>query len=227
MSIGKEKNMKQLLNTWCEAANAATNENLVSVILYGSRARLESHASDADLNLFVVLKEAKLEEIQKLDKSAQKSLRDFSPRLVFWSETELKNAWDVFPLEFLDIKENHEILMGKDPFNKKQPEKKHLRYQLELELRSKLLSMRSAYVQFQADRKAMSLYLIQATKSFEYLHRHAVQQYPKLKTVGRDVFDKSAKMLKQKRTPSKQALEQLFQQLHETIVLVVSRINKA
>ncbi len=64
---------------------------------------------------------------------------------LFLTEKEIHDSLDVFPLEFLDIKSQHEIIHGKDVFNSLTIRKEHVRHQLEFEFRSKIIKLREAY----------------------------------------------------------------------------------
>ncbi|MBS3117956.1 hypothetical protein J4430_03715 [Candidatus Woesearchaeota archaeon] len=60
---------------------------------------------------------------------------------------ELTNGLDVFPLEFLNMKLDHNILHGDDIFKDLNFEKKHIRRELEFEFRSKLIHLRQGYIE--------------------------------------------------------------------------------
>ena len=60
----------------------------------------------------LVFKKIDLAQIAKINTLMPRRIRKKLPRLVFWTEEEIRNAWDVFPLEFEDIKENHRCLVG-------------------------------------------------------------------------------------------------------------------
>ncbi len=62
------------------------------------------------------------------------------------SETEFLNCLDVFPMEFLDFKYQGELLLGSDIIRDRKASKKNLRHECEFYLRSRLLSLREAYV---------------------------------------------------------------------------------
>lgn len=63
-----------------------------------------------------------------------------------FTKDEIKNAVDVFPVEFLNIKKRRIILYGEDIFKDIEISKEKLRHQLEFELRSKLIHLRQAYL---------------------------------------------------------------------------------
>lgn len=63
-----------------------------------------------------------------------------------FTKDEIKNAVDVFPVEFLNIKKRRTILYGEDIFKDIEISKEKLRHQLEFEFRSKLIHLRQAYL---------------------------------------------------------------------------------
>ena len=154
--------MENTVQGWAKELKQALGINLVSVILYGSAVRGEYVRARSDLNLMLVFKKLDLEHITKVGKLMRRKVRKTLPQLVFWTEKELANAWDVFPLEFEDIMTNHRCLVGKDPFTKRKVNKKHMRYQLEFELRSKLLNVRDSWLSLRRDKYALTMFLIKA-----------------------------------------------------------------
>lgn len=219
--------MQQALKKWTQTIQTQAGAELSAVILYGSAARVERLDKYSDLNLLVVLKQADLGRMAEIHAAAQKHLRGFKANLVFWAEAELKRAWDAFPLEFTDIQGNHRCLLGQDPFRGRRVEKKHLRFQLEFELRSKLLALRSAWLNFRDDRRALELYLRQAGKSLAYLIRQGQPVFPKLKTVPRQAWEDIARWREAKVRPGKPELRRLFLALHEALSSAVRVIDAA
>jgi predicted nucleotidyltransferase len=212
---------------WAKELKQALGTNLASVILYGSAVRGEYVRSRSDLNLMLVFKKLDLEHITKVRKLMRRKVRKTLPQIVFWTGKELANAWDVFPLEFEDIMENHRCLVGKDPFTKRKVDKKHMRYQLEFELRSKLLNVRDSWLGLRRDKYALKMFLIKAGNSFDYLIRKAEGVFGKKMAVSTDVFEK-IKQVKTKEIRLKRCeLQALFHQLHEVVESAIKKIDAA
>ena len=68
-----------------------------------------------------------------------------------FTKDEIKNAIDVFPVEFLNIKKHHKMLYGEDIFKNIEVSKEKLRHQLEFEFRSKLIHLRQSYLKSDGD----------------------------------------------------------------------------
>jgi len=215
------------IEQWAKELKQALGNNLVSVILYGSAARGEYVRARSDLNLMLVFKKLDLEHITKVGKSMRRKVRKQMPQLVFWTEEELANAWDVFPLEFEDIMENHRCLLGKDPFKKQKVDKNRLRYQLEFELRSKLLTVRDTWLNSYRNKYALEMFLIKAGNSFDYLCRKADTILGEKMAVPQHVFEKIKKLKKKEIRLKRGELQTLFHQLHETVESVIGQIDKA
>jgi predicted nucleotidyltransferase len=219
--------MEKLLQDWVMVLKQELGNNLVSIILYGSAARGDHVAARSDLNLMLVFKKLDLEHIAKVGHLMRRKLRKQQPQLVFWTEEELNNAWDVFPLEFEDIKENHQCLVGKDPFGKQKVDKKRMRYQIEFELRSKLLTMRDTWLRSNRDNYVLEMFLIKAGNSFDYLIRKAALVLGKKITMPRDILEKIKKLKKKEIRLKRSELQDLFHQLHETVESVIRKIDAA
>ena len=212
---------------WAKELRQVLGTNLASVILYGSSVRGEYVRARSDLNLMLVFKKLDLEHITKVGKSMPRKVRKTLPQLVFWTEKELANAWDVFPLEFEDIMENHQCLVGKDPFTKRKVDKKHMRYQLEFELRSKLLNVRNTWLSFRRDKYALEMFLIKAGNSFDYLIRKAEAAFGKKVAITSDVFEKIKRVKNKEIRLKRGELQALFHQLHEAVESAIRKIDAA
>jgi predicted nucleotidyltransferase len=219
--------MENTVQAWARELKQELGNNLASVILYGSAVRGDHVRSRSDLNLMLVFKKIDLEHITKVGKLMPRKLRKSLPQLVFWTEEELKNAWDVFPLEFEDIKENHQLLVGKDLFSKRKVDKKRMRYQIEFELRSKLLNVRDTWLGSNRNKYALEMFLVRAGNSFEYLVRQANAVLKKKIAIPRDVFEKIKKLKKKEIRLKRSELQQLFRRLHEAAESAIKKIDAA
>lgn len=219
--------MENIVQAWAKELKQELGNNLVSVILYGSAARGEYVRARSDLNLMLVFKKLDLEHITKVGKMMPRKVRKQAPQLVFWTETEIENAWDVFPLEFEDVQGNHRCLAGTDPFKKRNVDKKHMRYQLEFELRSKLLTVRDSWLNLRRDKYALEMFLIKAGNSFDYLIRKAEAVFGKKMVVSSDVFEMIKKGKNKEIRLKRGELQGLFHQLHEAVESVIRKIDAA
>ena len=129
-------------------------ENLLCAVKFGTEGEQN--------NFLCVMEKIDFATLEQLKEVVQAQKEKIVP--LFFTKRELQNAADVFPLEFLDIRYPHELLYGKDMINDVRIEKKHVRRELESELRSKLIHLRENYVWIKRDKDLKSL-LVSAVPS--------------------------------------------------------------
>jgi hypothetical protein len=128
-----------------EKASAALGADLKAVILYGSAAVAPDRAKD--VNLFFVVARADADTLRRLAVPVRDWTDAGHPAPVVVAEDEVRRSFDVFPMEFSDMKERHRILHGTaDWLSRIAVRPAHLRHQLEFELRSKLVLLRQAWL---------------------------------------------------------------------------------
>ncbi len=134
-------------------------DTLEAVILYGSAAGGEYLPGKSNINLLILLAKQDaglLAQYAALHKRWQKE-QIVVP--LFLTIGELKSSLDLFPLEYLEIQEQHVLLAGRDPFPELRIDLKNLRPQCEQELRGNLLRLRQRYVEGGASMEAITILL--------------------------------------------------------------------
>lgn len=121
-----------------EECKTILQENLVSIVKFGTEGEPN--------NILIVTKKLDFEDLEKIKPTILKSTKKTNVVPILFKESGLVDGADVFPLEFLDMKYPHEVLHGKDVINSIKFDKKHVRRQLEYELRSKLIHLRENYI---------------------------------------------------------------------------------
>lgn len=154
---------------YLESLQEVFSDNLLSVLLYGSAARGEYVPGVSDLNLLVVLKDARTREVKKVADASKRAWDKYGIQPRFMSLETIRTASDVLPIAFLDIKEKYLLLFGEDVFQDVVIERKNLRYQCEYQLRFVLLRMRNRYVFSYGDPKRMASQLTASFTNFLYL----------------------------------------------------------
>lgn len=150
------------------------DNNLVSLILYGSKACGEHTNGYSDNNVLAVLKRISPTELQKANKVVRKWTKKGNPPILFFDEEHIKTSTDVFPIEFLDIIRCHQLLHGMDPFEGVTIDKKNLRHECESELKGKLLKLRSSFVVNSHDKKATLRLMLTSISSFAAIFKGVI-----------------------------------------------------
>ena len=166
--------METLLNELVKRLQQACGDDLVSVVLYGSAAGGDYHEKFSDLNILCVLRVVGVPELRKTEPAVKWWLSKKQPVPLFFSLEEIENAHDAFPIEFLDIQQNHRVLFGKDLVSDIRVSTRHHRQQVERELRGGLLRLRSRYLAVQQQEKEVVELMARSLASFATLARHAL-----------------------------------------------------
>lgn len=166
--------MEKLLNELVSRLKSAYGDNLVSVVLYGSAATGEYHEKFSDLNVLCVLKSIGVRELEKGEEAVGWWLKQKQPLPLFLSREEVDNSCDAFPIEFLDIQQNHRILYGEDVVEKIEVKTPQHRRQVEHETRSGLLRLRDRYLSLQRNKKEVAQLMLDSLPTFSTLFRHTL-----------------------------------------------------
>lgn len=149
--------------------------NLISVTLYGSAASGDYVKKYSDFNIMVVLKKLDFPELARANKLAIHWTKQGNPPPLFFTPEIIRDSLDVFPMEFLDMMENHEVLFGDDPYQGLEVHLHHLRHECESELRSKSLRLWEAYLLNCHKPKSIKELLIQSSSSFFSIFRSVLR----------------------------------------------------
>ena len=137
--------VKHMLEEFVLAMRKTYADGLISVVLYGSAASDEFYERRSNVNVMVILTDTGLHNISRSYQTVNsRKFKMITP--VFFTEEYIRSSLDVFPIEFLDIKENYQVLYGGDLIKDLDINIKNLRFQCEHELKSKLISIRQRYL---------------------------------------------------------------------------------
>ncbi|MDO8462046.1 MAG: hypothetical protein Q7S98_04200 [Deltaproteobacteria bacterium] len=144
---------------------------LQSVVLYGSAAGPDFHHRHSDFNLMVVLNETSLSVLARSVDLCQKWMREGNPAPLFVTSSYLVSSFDVFPIEFFDMKERHRVLYGQDPLSSLTLSREFLRLQCESELKGKLIALRTEWIRLYPSKRKIKKFLLKSSSSFFALFR--------------------------------------------------------
>jgi hypothetical protein len=160
---------------FAERLRAAHGEHLVAVVLYGAATTAEATAGATGYRVLVVLHHVLPSDLRAAREAVAEWVADGHPPPVYFSEEEISNASDVFPIEFLDMMDNRRVLAGRDPFAGLDVSTRHLRHQVEFELRGKLVRLRELYIPAGDDTKRLTALLVDSLGTFAKLFRFAMR----------------------------------------------------
>ena len=232
---------EQIFEQFINDYKNAFEEELVSIILYGSAARGEYVYKKSDINFLIILKEKGIRELKKilpLIKRWQKS--KVSTPLILTNEYILSSL-DSFPIEFLSMRQNYKVIFGEDALSSVKINDKDLRLQCEREIRGKLLYLRESYLNSLGDarmiKQLIQLSLPAFTSIFSALLHLKKIELPtskaeifKLTTdefeMDFSVFEKLIKLSINSIKLNKEQLNQLMEQYIEQIRKLTNIVDK-
>lgn len=166
--------MDQAVNQLVEKLRAAYGDRLVSIVLYGSAASGDHHPKFSDYNVLCVLRVITPRELRESEDIFRWWREQGSPAPLLLSEQEVTTSTDCFAIEFLDIKQQHQLLHGKDVISGLAVDRSFYRAQVEHDLRAKLLRLRQKASGMLSDSDLLRRLLLDSISTFAVLFRHAL-----------------------------------------------------
>ncbi len=173
------------IEQFADKVSTALGDELVSLIVYGSAATSEPGSESSDANTLVVAKQWRMSELKRLSESVQVWIKKGNPPPMLFTRERLKKSSDVFPIELLDIKERHKVIFGEDVFKDIVVDARHLRFQVEHELKGKLLHLRDGYLVTNNKPKRIAELLVRSLSTFQLLFRAALRLYEFESKIGK------------------------------------------
>lgn len=233
--------MQRIFENFIEELKNSLKHKLKSVILYGSKASQED-TKYSDYNILIIVDNLTIEDLKLIGKTLVNWASKFkSPLPLIFDTKEFFNSVDVFPIEFLDIKQNHKVLYGEDILEKLNVDTKNLRHQCELELKSKLLKLRQVYILTKGKKTKLKKLLIETISTFLVLFKTVIQlagQKPPEKkyevlnlikevvNINTQPFEKILHLKQNKKEAKTYNVEDLFKQYITEIEKVIDFVDK-
>jgi len=130
--------VEETINELVKNVKELVDDNLLSVAQFGSEGEHN--------NVIIIMESLSFEVLSKLKPVIVEYRKKNGVVPLIFTKEELMEGADVFPLEFLDIKQPHTTVYGAQIVQKIKIHKNHVRTQLEFELRSKLIHLRESYI---------------------------------------------------------------------------------
>lgn len=164
------QNVDEICGQLVEDTRELYGDNLLSVILYGSGASSDYVEGKSDINCVVLLKQVTLEELKKCRKHFHRWRKNAIVPL-FLDPAYVRSSVDVFPIEFLDMKERYRVLYGQDFLRDIEVRRENLRFQCEQELKGKMLRLRQLYLERADSMEALKSLMTKSLSSFAVLFK--------------------------------------------------------
>ena len=213
-------------------------DDLISVILYGSAASGEFVSRRSNLNFLVIVKDSGISVLKKGAKVIGK-FPEFEP--LFLSEDYIMRSTDIFPIEFLDMKENYSVIYGKDALKDINVDTGNLRFQCEHELKVKLISLRQLYLKSSRDKRLLLYALLKSFTSSLHILRNVLRlkgktppykkeliiaELAKVVPIDLSVWERILAVKNKRERLNKDSIDRLFLKFIEELEKTVELVDK-
>jgi predicted nucleotidyltransferase len=140
------KSVVEALRRLREDVARLAGPNVVGMVLYGSVVRGRYRPGHSDVDLAIVLRDARPAALEALAPALRTAFRAVRLEPFILALDELHAVAQVFPVKLLSIQERHRVLSGEDPFHGLRVSGEHLRVRIEMELRNLALRLRRRFV---------------------------------------------------------------------------------
>jgi hypothetical protein len=130
--------------------------DLRAVVLYGSAARGEHIARRSDVNVLVIADSLTMAHLREEAAVARAWAESGNPPPLTMTTAEWRGSADIFPMEYADVLERHQVLHGTLPLDGVAVSPHDLRLQVEQEAMGKLLRLRREILAAGGDRKRLA-----------------------------------------------------------------------
>lgn len=161
----KKLTIDEKINLFSSEIKNACLEELESIIVYGSVARSDYKEGVSDINFLIVVKKVHFGILLKISSIYKKWEKENIAIPLVIDSSYIRTSLDVFPLEFLEMRENSRLIYGSETLRDVDISNYSLRLELEREIKGKLLALRQGIMRYYgAD--VFNSYLIKTFKSF-------------------------------------------------------------
>lgn len=160
---------------------AAWGGHLRSVIRYGAAAIEDRSTLPADQTILIILDEVKAPVLALASDAIRPWVKKGHPMPFIFDERTFAQSTDIFPIDYLNMQDHHEVLWGTDPLQEIQINLGHLRLQCESEMRGKLIHLKSEYVLNCHQPKALLQLMLRTLPDFDRVMTgilHLLRQRP-------------------------------------------------
>lgn len=141
------EDVQQILRRFVAQAMKAGKDYIEGVILYGSAVRGEYAPGRSNLNLLLYLTSAPLDFLQRCGSYQREWHKHGIVTPLMLTVQQLAQSASLFPLEYLEMKDHHALLAGRDPFPELRIDDRNLALMCERELQANLIRVRQHFVE--------------------------------------------------------------------------------
>jgi predicted nucleotidyltransferase len=129
--------------------------SIISIFIHGSAASGDYRKGVSDINSGIVFKKMGIDELKKSLSIVSEGIKKGINTPLFFTREHISTSLDTFPIEFMEMKENHIIVYGEDLLSNINIDFSHIRFICEEQIKGKLIRMRQAYLEIGLRKKGI------------------------------------------------------------------------
>jgi len=161
-------------------------DKILSIAVYGSAAGGDFIPKVSDVNMLIIFDRLEFADFKKGLKLISKGIKSKISAPLFLTKEYIERSLDVFPTEFLEMKDNHINLYGQDLLNPLNIDESNIRLHCEQQLKGKLIRIRQAYLEVGLKNKGMEALLKESFTSLIPIFRNLLRLKGLKPPVGKD-----------------------------------------
>ena len=147
--------IRKIVEIYAERLLELHGKNIASIVIYGSAAGSDFIPGVSDINIAVVLEHFDFDDMKRSLQLTGWGLKKRINAPLFLKKDYVKASTDVFPIEFLEIKENHVLIFGEDIFSSLNIVDENLRLFCEQQIKGKTIRINQAYLETGLKRRSI------------------------------------------------------------------------
>ena len=172
--------VKRKIRPFVEALLALHGQNILSIFIYGSATGTNYIPKKSDINSGIVFHEIPFRTLNHSLKIVRQGMRQGISPPLFLTKEYIASSLDVFPIEFLEMKENHVLIYGEDFLSSLSIPEGYIRLFCEQQLKGTLIRTRQFYLQGGHQRAGIKHLLRSSLNSLIPIFRNLLRLQKKL-----------------------------------------------
>lgn len=157
--------VQKLLGPYVRGLLSIAEEDVVSLLVFGSATGPDFVPGRSNINVAIMVRDIDYAFLKKCLKHIAGGFKKRIVAPLFLTRKYIDSSLDVFPIEFLDIRETSLVLVGDDPFESVDLNSSSLRLECEQQLKGALLRTRQAYLELGLTQRGLERVLSESLNS--------------------------------------------------------------
>ncbi len=216
-------------------------DDIISLYIIGSAVTGDFHTVHSDINTLIVVKDVQIPFIDFLatlgKRYGKRKLR--APFIMTCNY--INRSLEVFPLEFLEMKQIHQLVYGENVLKDIKIEKADVRIQCERELKGKIQHLCQGYIKSMGNRTLLTNLLINSISGYFPIYRGILflydQKIPRERrdviyamqeccNVDLNIFAKLLELRTKNVYPPRETLNEIFQDLYRVLEAITKKVDE-